>query len=112
MLFRPMRSHKPITAKVGMVRFGHLARYRAMIGICALRPAGVDVKLPLQIAAADVALGLSRCPRLKERQLPSPDLSQQGAGVAHVPCGLSALDRGEDRLQQRARIVGRSCLAP
>jgi hypothetical protein len=26
--------------------------------------------------------------------------------------GLAALDRSEDRLQQRARIVGRTCIAP
>jgi hypothetical protein len=56
--------------------------------------------------------GLSRRAVLRERQLPSPDLRQQGAGVAHIPCGLSVLDHGEDRLEQRARIVGCTCLAP
>ena len=49
---------------------------------------------------------------LRERQLPSPDLRQQGAGSAHIPCGLSTLDHSEDRLQQRAGIVGRARVPP
>jgi hypothetical protein len=44
--------------------------------------------------------------------LRSHDLSEQRAGVSDVPRCLPTLDRGEDRLQQRARIVGRTCLVP
>ena len=36
---------------------------------------------------------------------------EEGAGVADVARGL-ALDRGEDRLQRRARIVGRTDVSP
>ena len=47
-----------------------------------------------------------------ERQLPSPNLRQQGAGAADIPRTLAALDHREDRLQQRARIVECACIAP
>src|SRR5271157_6615245 len=42
----------------------------------------------------------------------SPDLRQQRTGVADILRVLAALDRGEDRLQQRARVVGRARVAP
>ena len=37
---------------------GALRRLR-MIGVCDLRAAGVDVKLPFEIAAVDVAVGIA-----------------------------------------------------
>jgi hypothetical protein len=57
MLFPPTQGHNPIAAKAGMVRLGHMARHRGMTGICAFRPAGVDVKLPLRGTAVDCAVG-------------------------------------------------------
>src|SRR3979490_1661149 len=41
-----------------------------------------------------------------------PQLGQQGASIANVVRGLAALDRGQDRLQQRAGIVVRSGVTP
>ena len=41
-----------------------------------------------------------------------PRLGQQGASIANVVRGLAALDRGQDRLQQRAGIIVRSGVTP
>ena len=41
-----------------------------------------------------------------------PRLGQQGASIANVVRGLAALDRGQDRLQQRAGIIVRPGVMP
>jgi hypothetical protein len=42
----------------------------------------------------------------------SRDPCEQGTSIPNVLCTLPALDRGEDRLQQRAGIVGRARVPP
>ena len=50
---------------------------------------------------------------LNNRHQPKlPDLSHQRAGVADVPRALAAFDLRQDRLHQRAGIVGRTRVAP
>jgi hypothetical protein len=71
-----------------------------------------DTEVDLTRIATLVVLRMSRHARAKGTSTPVTDLSQQRAGVAHIPCGVAALDLREDRLQQRTGIVGRSCLAP
>ena len=41
-----------------------------------------------------------------------PQLGQQGASVANVVRHLAALDRGQNRVQQRAGIIVRSGVTP
>src|SRR6202795_157671 len=48
--------------------------------------------------------------RDRNRQPRSHNLGEQGAGVAGI--SLAALGHSEDWVQQRARICGRTCVAP
>jgi hypothetical protein len=50
--------------------------------------------------------------RIGERTKLSDEFGEQGAGVADIAQVLAALDRGEDRFQQRTRIVMRTGVAP
>src|SRR5277367_2788827 len=53
-----------------------------------------------------LVLGGIAAVRERNRQPRLPDLREQGAGVVDIPRAFAALDRSEDRLQQRAGIVG------
>ncbi len=62
------------------------------------------------IPTVDVAVG-ENPPFVRNGTALSRDLRHQRVGVADVPRALPALDRGEGRLQQRPRIIGRTRVA-
>jgi hypothetical protein len=92
------------------------------------RTAGVDVNRSLRIASirsqlwesghshkgqmVPCAPAAANRRRVLDRRCRSDEIGKQRAGVTDIVRGLAALDQRQDRLEQRAGIVGRTRVAP